>query len=179
LARQSWVLILTRKVTRAGTEVGDEVYPGPRKAYFIHKAKEQVPPSKRQLRLSLICNTYLTQKRARARFAKLQNGQCWKERTPRDMEILQGYEGERNMCMSLIMRSGYQPLHQKSSLNLSGAMRLNSVLPSPCHKTNISSPSEPPGATTSPGKRINSGTAPDTMPSQKATTLRKKSSAKL
>ena len=179
MAKQSWVLILTRRVAKRGTQVGEEVYPDPQKAYFIHKATEQVPPSKHRLLFSLTCRTCHTQRRVRVKSARLQSGLCWKERMPQGTKILQGYKGERNICMSWSTRTSYQPLYQKSSLNLSGAMRLKSVLPSPCHKTNISSPSEPPGATTSPGNRKNSGTAPETMPSQKVTALCKKSSAKL
>lgn len=179
MAKQSWILILTRRVAKRGTQVGEEVYPDPQKAYFIHKATEQVPPSKHRLLFSLICRTCHTQRRARAKSARLLSGQCWKERMPRIMKVLQGHKDERNICMLWATRTSCQPIYQKSSLNLSGAMRLKSVLPSPCHKTNISSPSEPPGATTSPGNRKNSGTAPDAMSSQKATALCKKSSAKL
>jgi hypothetical protein len=179
LAKQSSRPILTRRVAKPGTQVGEEVYPDPRKPYFIHEATEQVPPSKHQLLSSLICSTCYTQRRAKAKSARLQSGQCWKETRPRGMKVLQGYKDERKICILWATRTSCQPLSQKSSLNRSGAMRLKSVLPSPCHKTNISPPSEPPGATTSPGNRKNSGTAPDTIPLQKVTALCKKSSAKL
>lgn len=160
--------------------MGDEVYPDPQEVYCILKATGLAPPSKHRLLFSLICNTHRTQKRAKARSARLRSGQCWKEIVSRGMEKLQSSEDETQheyIMGQTLYSSGSQQLHQKSSLNLSGAMRLKSVLPSCCHKMNISSPSEPPGATTSPGNRKNSGTAPDTMPSQKATTLRRKSSA--